>query len=143
MVTGLTSATFQRLQLNAGVFLKDFDFSAATDKASLETMVLQAMENADQVMGATRGGGTFVCTPTVRSIEADGRRGPMKGGEVIDMWDVKLTTTLLEITPSNFKAALMCCDAEPSGSKTKLTVRMDIQDKDYIPHRKGRNPSFR
>lgn len=134
MTTGLRQQTFMNLQLNAGVFLKNFDFSTAKDKAELETAVLQAMDEEENAMGATRGGGTFVCKPTIRSIEADGRRGPMKGGEVIDMWEVKMTTTLLEITPSTFKDALTCCDTETSGSKTKLTVRMDIQDKDYIPH---------
>ena len=36
MITGLRSATFEKLQLNAGVFLKNFAYSTATDSGKLE-----------------------------------------------------------------------------------------------------------
>ena len=134
MTTGLRPATFTNLQLNAGVFLKNFDYSSATDKASLEALVLEALENETGLLGATRGGGTFQCTPSIRTIEADGMRSPVKGSTVNDMWTIKLTATLLEITPENFADALMCCDAVTEGSKTTLSVRTDIKDDDYIPH---------
>ena len=134
MTTGLRPATFTKLQLNSGVFLKNFDYSTATDKASLEELILTALDSETGVLGATRGGGTFQCTPSVRTIEADGMRYPVKGSTVNDMWTIKLTTTLLEITPENFKDALMCCDVATEGNKTTLTVRTDIEDEDYIPH---------
>lgn len=134
MITGLRPETFEKLQLNSGVFLKDFDYASATDKASLESLILAALESGAGVLGATRGGGTFQCTPSTRTIEADGMRYPVKGSTVNDMWTIKLTTTLLEITPNNFKDALMCCDATTEGNKTTLSIRTAIEDKDYIPH---------
>lgn len=133
MTTGLTPRTFENLQLNAGAFLKNFAYDAATDKGTLESMVLAALESGDGVLGATRGGGSFQCTPTVRQIEADGMRYPVIGSTVNDMWTIKLTTTLLEITPENFADALMCCDVAKSGAKTTLTVRTNIEKEDYIP----------
>ncbi|MBR3795781.1 MAG: hypothetical protein IKK34_07105 [Clostridia bacterium] len=133
MTTGLTPRTFENLQLNAGAFLKNFAYDTATDKGTLENMVLAALESGDGVLGATRGGGSFQCTPTVRQIEADGMRYPVIGSTVNDMWTIKLTTTLLEITPENFADALMCCDVAKSGAKTTLTVRTSIEKEDYIP----------
>lgn len=134
MVTGLRPETFEQLQLNSGVFLKNLDYSSATDKASLEDLILAALESGEGVLGATRGGGTFQCTPSTRTIEADGMRYPVKGSTVNDMWTIKLTTTLLEITPNNFKDALMCCDAATEGNKTTLSIRTAIEGEDYIPH---------
>lgn len=134
MMTGLRPETFQNLQLNAGVFLADFDYSSAADKAALEDLVLAALESGEGVLGATRGGGTFQCTPSTRTIEADGMRYPFKGSTVNDMWTIKLTTTLLEPNAENFKRALMCADVATKGSVTTLTVRTAIADTDYIPH---------
>ena len=114
MLTGLRSATFEKLQLNAGVFLKNFAYSTATDSGKLEELVLAALEAGTGVLGATRGGGTFECTPEIRNIEADGMRYQFKGSTVNDLWTIKLTTTLLEITPENFADALMCVDKTTS-----------------------------
>lgn len=133
MITGLRPATFESLQLNAGVFLFNFDVSSYTDTTKLEDAILEALEAGTNILGATVGGGTFVATPSIRQIEADGMRYPVMGSTVNDMWTIKLTTTLKEITPQNFTHALMTCDAEYSGNVTKLTVRTDITEDDYIP----------
>lgn len=132
MLTGLRPETFEKLQTNAGVFLKGFDYSSISDAAALETAVLAALEDGTGVLGATRGGGTFECTPETRTVEADGMRYPFKGSTVNDMWTVKMTGTLLEITPENFKDALMCADISGSGSKIIVKVRTDIKATDYI-----------
>lgn len=133
MITGLRTATFDNLQLNAGVFLVNFDASKHTTADALETAILDALEAGTNVLGATVGGGTFVATPSIRQIEADGMRYPVIGSTVNDMWTIKLTTTMKEITPDNFKRALASCDAATSGSVTTLTIRTDIEDNDYIP----------
>lgn len=132
MVTGLRADTFKNLQLNAGVFLKNFTFASATDADSLESLILAALEAGTGVLGATRGGGTFECTPEIRNIEADGMRYQFKGSTVNDLWTIKLTTTLIEITPDNFADALMCVDKTATGKKTTLKVRTDIKPSDYI-----------
>lgn len=133
MITGLRTATFDNLQFNAGVFLVNFDASEYTDAAALEKAIIAALEAGTNVLGATIGGGTFVATPSIRQIEADGMRYPVIGSTVNDMWTIKLTTTMKEITPDNFKRVLASCDAATSGSVTTLTIRTDIEDSDYIP----------
>lgn len=133
MTTGLTPNTFQHLQLNAGVFLKNFDYSTAKDKASLKTALASAIESGETCLGATRGGGSFEYTPTTRQIDADGMRDPIVGSTVVDSRTVKLKTTLLEATPENFAAALMCAEVTENGGMTTLKVRRDLQDSDYIP----------
>ena len=72
MLTALRQATFENLQLNAGVFLMNFDASEHTTAEALETAVLSALEAGTDVLGATIGGGSFTATPTMRQIEADG-----------------------------------------------------------------------
>lgn len=132
MVTGLRPETFMNLQLNAGVFLKNFDYSSYTDAAQLEEAILAALEAGTNILGATMGGGTFQCVPTMRDIEIDGMRYPIVGSTVNDMWTVKLTGTMKEITPGNFKDALAAADEETQGNVTKIKVRTDILAKDYI-----------
>ncbi len=133
MITGLRPETFEHLQLNAGVFLKNFDYSSIADAAALETAILAALEDGTDILGATIGDGSFQCTPTIRQIEANGMRYPVVGSTVNDMWTVKLTGTMKEITPQNFADALMCADVTANGAKTIVKVRTDIEEKDYIP----------
>ena len=132
MLTGLRPTTFENLQLNAGAFLKNFNHSTYADADALETAILTALEAGTGVIGATRGGGTFQCTPTIRPIEADGKRYEFKGSTVNDGWTVKLTGTMLEVTPDNFADALMCATKTVSGKKTTLRIRTDIELTDYI-----------
>lgn len=134
MITSLRPETFENLQLNAGVFLVNFDASTFTDASTLEEGILEALEQGNNILGATIGGGTFNATPSIRTIEADGMRYPVIGSTVNDMWTVKLNTTLKEVTPANFQRALISCDMDTSKANvTVLTVRTDIEEKDYIP----------
>ena len=135
MVTGLRPETFTKLQLNAGLFLKGFDWASATDAAALKTAIASFIQAGEGVIGATMGGGTFVCTPTIRQIEADGMRAPFVGSTVNDGWTVKLTGTMKEITPENFARALMCTNVEAIGSggtAKKIRIRTDIKTTDYL-----------
>lgn len=134
MITGLRPATFENLQLNAGVFLEGFDPTAYSDAAALEDAILDALEAGTGVLGATIGGGSFVAEPTIRQIEADGMRYPIIGSTVNDMWTARLTGTLKEVTPDNFRRVLISCDVDTSKPNvTVLTVRTDVEASDYIP----------
>lgn len=134
MLTGIHNETFNNLQLNAGAFVRDFDYTQYKDKAALKTAFAALLETGEGLLGMTRGGGTFQCTPTLRNIEGDGLRSPFVGGTVNDGWTVKLTGTLLEITPENFAAAMMCADKpETSGNATAIKLRTAIKREDYIP----------
>lgn len=133
MLTGLRPETFENLQLNAGVFLKNFNHSDIADVDALETSVLAALEAGTDILGATIGGGTFQATPETRSIEVDGMRYQFKGSTIVDSWNIRLTGTMKEITPENFKDALISADITNNGAKKVVRVRTDIEDGDYIP----------
>lgn len=132
MTTGLDSASFQNLQLNAGVFLKKFDYSSITTVEALKTAIAEAMENAENRLGATRGGGSFQAVPQTRNIEADGKRYDFIGSTVYDYWDIHMTGTLLETTPGNVRDVLSSADAVTEGKVTKLTLRTQPEEKDYM-----------
>lgn len=134
MTTGLRASTFENLQLNAGMFLANFDYSTATDAATLGALLKTEREktSGSALIGATRGGGTFVCTPNTRSIEADGKREEWKGSSVNDGWTIKLTTTLLEINATNLKRSFGTADVTDVEKKHTIKIRTDIKDADYI-----------
>lgn len=132
MTTGLTPQTFKNLQLNAGVFLKNFDYSGIETPDDLTDAVIAVLESREGVLGATRGGGTFTCAPSIRNIEADGKRSEFVGSTVNDGWTVRLSTTLLEATPENFKDALMSADVTVNGNVTIVQPRTAIKTEDYI-----------
>ena len=134
MTTGLRASTFENLQLNAGMFLANFDYSTATDAATLGALLKTEREKTtgSALIGATRGGGTFVCTPNTRSIEADGKREEWKGSSVNDGWTIKLTTTLLEINADNLRRSFGTADVTDTEKKHTIKIRTDIKDADYI-----------
>lgn len=136
-VTAVRPQTFENLQLNAGAVLKNFDASTYTDYSTLKEALFAAIKDGTKALGATRGGGTFTATPTMRSIEADGKRYEFKGSTVIDAWDIKLTATLMEITPDNFTLSLGTAEKTEDktftvGKKTTIKLRTSIKDEDYI-----------
>lgn len=134
MTTGLRASTFENLQLNAGMFLANFDYSTAKDAETLGELLKKEREkpSGSALIGATRGGGTFVCTPNTRSIEADGKREEWKGSSVNDGWTIKLTTTLLEINADNLKRSFGTADVTNTEKKHTIKIRTDIKDADYI-----------
>lgn len=135
MITGLRPKTFENLQTNAGAFLRNFDWSKFETVEELEDAVIAALDEIKHLVGATIGGGSFQCTPTTRNIEADGMRGPIVGSTVVDMWTVKLTGTMKECRPQNFKDVLICADMKTNdaGNITTIKVRTSIKESDYIP----------
>lgn len=135
LTTPLRSETFENLQLNAGIFLKNFALTgtgAPTDAASLKTAIASAIIAGTNILGATRGGGTFVVTRDIREAEIDGRRYSFKGGKFVDSADARLSTTLIEVTPQNVKDALGSATLTSSGKKTTIKMNTAIADTDYL-----------
>ena len=134
---GLTSPirpeAFENLQLNAGIFLVDFDYSSITDATALKTAIASAVTAGTDILGVTRGGGTFTVTRETRTPEVDGMRYPFKGSDFVDSADAYLSGTLLEVNPANFKRLLGSGDSTTSGKKTTITMRTAINpDTDYL-----------
>ena len=124
---------FDNLLLNAGVFVKNLDYSAIADADALLVAIEAAIANDTGILGMTRGGGSFRVARDIRNIEADGIRYPWKGGKFVDSADPSLSTTLIEQTAANLKDALGSCTVSSSGKKTTLTMNTMIQSADYIP----------
>ena len=128
--TPLRADTFKKLQLNAGIFIKNL--TIGNDAAAMATAIAAAITAGTNLLGATRGGGTFTVTKETRKPDVDGRRYPFKGDTVVDSVDGYLSTTLVEITPENFALGLGSATIEGSGTKKTITMNTAIRDTDYI-----------
>ena len=95
-LSALREETFDNLQLNVGVFLKNFKTTAdaATDAEALLEDVLDEIESGEKLLGVTNGGGTFTVSREMRNPQIDGLRYRFKGGTFVDSADPQLTTTL-------------------------------------------------
>lgn len=133
MMTALRAATFENLQLNAGVFLIGLNADSYTDATALENAIFEMLDDDTKHLGATIGDGTFVAQPEVRNIEANGKRYDVIGSTVFDSWACTMTGTMKEITPGNFARALATADVTKTGNVTKVTIRTNVKASDYIP----------
>lgn len=133
---GLTSPirteAFKKLQLNAGIFLENFDYSSYTGSIALKAAIKTALADKTKILGVTRGGGSFTATRDIRTPEVDGMRYPFKGSDFVDAIDAFLAGTLLEVTPENMDRLLATGDVVTSGKKTTVTMHTAITDEDYI-----------
>ena len=129
---GLTSSirkeTFENLQLNAGIFIKNLDFSAITDATALKAAIVAGTN----ILGATRGGGSFVASREMRTPEVDGMRYKFKGSDFIDSVEAHLATTLIEITPDTVILGLGTATKETNGKRTTIRMHTAVRGEDYI-----------
>lgn len=156
-LSGYTKKTAEHLLLDAGAFFKNYNVGTGTiasvtitpDAAnaviggkvqlSVNTVITGDTDDdfdsavaAGKLLGATRGGGNFNAVPTLRQIEVDGVKGRAKGLTVIDVWDVNMTSNLLEVTVQSLKTALASANAEAVPGYTKITANNYIALSDYI-----------
>lgn len=118
MKTGLTPRTLENIQLNAGVMLWRYKKGEPIKQ--------------EDIIGATRGGGSFSITPTVRQIAVDGAPAYTIGLERIDDHVVSLQVTMIEISPESIAFAMGSgTKIEKVGADKKLTVTRNIQLSDY------------
>ena len=132
LTSPIRSETFQNLQLNAGIFIKNFTYSSIADASALKTAIATAITAGTDILGATRGGGTFVATREIRTPEVDGMRYGFKGSDFVDSVDAYLSTTLIEVTPDSVKACLGNATATTSGKKTTIKMHTAIETTDYL-----------
>lgn len=132
MITPARSDAFKKLQLNAGAFLVDWDYSSYSDATAMRTALATALQDSTKLLGATRGGGSFTVTSEIRDPDVDGKRYRFKGGAFVDSVDAALTGTLVEVMPETFAKVLSTGDITTSGSKKTITMHTAIKDDDYI-----------
>ena len=127
VLNGFTANTATNLQLDAGIFVRGL-----ADPSSFTGTVTTPAKT----IGATSGGGSFTAIPTFRNIfeDLDGARGVYKGGQVIDSWEIKMTTTIKEMTAENLKLALAAADttAASSGKYDTTVARLEVKEEDYL-----------
>jgi len=140
-LNGFTENTAKNLQLDAGIFLK-----SVPDPQELASLIkgIKDGETIDSILpegcekiGATSGGGSFTAIPEVRNIfeDLDGARGSYVDGNVIDNWEIKMTTTMAEITAENLKISLCASDIKKAQAEElydEITARNEIKTTDYI-----------
>lgn len=134
--TALRADTFNNLQLNAGVLLKNVNYAGITDSAALKTAIANIISGGSNpigtLVGATRGGGTFTVTREMRTPEIDGMRYGFKGSDFVDSTDAYLSTTLVEVTPANIELLLGSGDTSTSGKVDTITMNTAIAVGDYL-----------
>ena len=84
MVTPIRADTFKQLGFNAGILLKNFDYSSATDSASLATLIASAITAGTSLLGGTKGGVNIATNTTFWKPEIDGMRMDFKGEQQMD-----------------------------------------------------------
>lgn len=117
--TGLTDRTIVNLQLNAGVLLTKY-----TKGTEIEE---------DDIIGATRGGGSFTAVPTVHQAAIDGAPTYTKGLERVDDWVITLNATMVELNDDAVSRALGVGVVKTGGdtADTVFTVKRTVNDADY------------
>lgn len=117
--TGLTERTIVNLQLNAGVLLTSY--TKGEDIAE------------EDIIGATRGGGSFTAVPTVHQAAVDGAPTYTKGLERVDDWVITLNATMLEVNDDAISRALGVGVVKTGGgaADTVFTVKRTVNDADY------------
>ena len=117
--TGLTDRTITNLQLNAGVLLTKYTKGSPI--------------NEEDILGATRGGGSFTAVPTVHQAAVDGAPTYTKGLERVDDWVITLNATMVELNDEAVSRALGVGVVKTGGNTadTVFTVKRTVNDADY------------
>ena len=130
-LSALREATFDKLELNVGIFIKNFDYSALADAGDVLDAIDDEIESGSNLLGVTYGGGTFNVSRELRDPQIDGLRYKFKFGQYVDSTDPYMTTTLKECTPENFAIALGG-EIATSGKKKTIRMRTALNESAYL-----------
>ena len=132
-LSALREEAFDNLQLNVGIFIKNFkeDADDCADAAALLTAIKAEITSGERLLGVTNGGGTFTVGREMRDPQIDGLRYKFRGGSFVDSADPQLSTTLAETTPENF-ALGFGGKVTTSGKKTTVTMETALTDDSYL-----------
>ena len=119
MFTVIPQDTFNDLQVDAGVLLKQFDPSSPATPADAD------------IICATTGGIQVSCVPTYSDYGEDIDNVPnnMKELKHLDGWECSMSTTCLGTSPELIRLALGAADI--TAASGKITPRRDLQQSDF------------
>lgn len=110
---GITSTTPDALVIDSGAVYYNYD------------------EVSEALIGATRGGNSFVIETEYRQMEVDGARGPVKGMQRITNVMAKITANFLEIDDTLLDLALTGSSKADNTTYYTWTRALDIVAADY------------
>ena len=115
--TQIPANTFEKLQMNAGIFCRSFTPSTGT---------------VSGLLGATTGGGTFSASPTFSDFGDDIDNCPKNTKELKRQDDVTVTmsTTFVTVDPTVAKMMMGAADID-SGDSTHIIPRRDLSQDDF------------
>lgn len=115
--TKIPEDTFQKLQLNAGIFCKSFAPSTGT---------------VTDLLGATTGGGSFEATPTFEDYGEDIDNCPknMKELKKLTGWATAMSSTFLSVSADTAKMLIAAADVD-SKDTTHIVPRNDLAQTDF------------
>lgn len=118
--TVIPQNTFEGMQLDAGVLLKNFNPAD-----------VQAPADEDLIC-ATTGGITVACTPTFSDLGEDVDNVPVNMKELkhLDSWACSISTTSLGTSPEMIRMSLGCADID-SNNRAKIIPRMSLAQGDF------------
>ena len=117
--TVIPQSTFEDMQLDAGILLKNFDPSNPE------------VVDAD-IVTATTGGIQITCQPSFSDLAEDVDNVPngMKEFKHLDSWECSMSTTALGTSPAMIRFALGCADIDGTDT-TKIVPRADLKQTDF------------
>lgn len=117
--TVIPQSTFEDMQLNAGVLLKNFDPATASAPADAD------------IICATTGGINVVCQPNFSDLGEDVDNVPVNMKELkhLDSWTCTLGFTALGTSPELIRMALGAADVTVASGK--IVPRRDLEQTDF------------
>lgn len=118
--TVIPQDTFEALQLDAGVLLKNFDPTDVTVPAD------------EDIITATTGGIQITCQPEFSDLGEDVDNVPVNMKELkhLDSWTCSITTTALGTSPELIRFSLGCADVDATNT-SKIIPRSDLKQADF------------
>ena len=117
--TVIPENTFNRLQMDAGVFLKKFDPENPAAPAD------------EDIVCPTTGGFNVTAVPTYSDLGEDVDNCPVNMMELkhLDSWEIKISFTALDASEETIKLSLGAADVDPETGK--ITPRRDLKMSDF------------
>ena len=118
--TVIPQNTFEAMQLDVGILLKDFDPENIVDP------------DDEDIITATTGGIQVTCTPSFSDLgeDIDNVPGGMKELKHLDSWECSIYTTALGTSPDMIKFSLGCADID-ANNQAMIIPRMSLKQSDF------------
>ena len=118
--TKVPENTFDEIQLNAGVLVKNFTPSTG------------AVTDAD-ILGATSGGIKFTASPSFKDFGEDIDNCPKNTKELkkLEDWDVKMSGSFVTVNAVSAKLLTGVADTSTTAGVAKITPRRNVLDGDF------------